>query len=806
MAKPADFSKASIKDYLGEQLIIEGFIDEGRDGIVYAGRYKSGPPLELAIKFYVPRNSGPLFSVHTVYPAFTTDLRARHSHELGRLQTLSHPCLQKYVGAGDMSYVHDYFAKFNTLLEQGSQVPFIASRRIHGTRMDEIKLANRSDIARHLYALAGALKYLHQREILHNDIRMQNILIEESTNAPVLVDFGLSIDFSADVASRPHTQLFHDPNPLPKKICNAIAQARVPQGWDRQELRRIMFPFADLHQFGLLIKEILSSVHARALDSFDIEYLSLLQESLTGWEHAIEHQDTGRQHLDSFIFTADELVNRLDRLVGGTDHFRRAFAQYESAPARTIVRRSGTVELRESLTAFVSHPALRRLHNLNQLALLHYVYPSATQSRFDHVLSALGRTQQIWRALSSRPAFLFHMDRASIDRLELASLHHDVNHFPFLHYFQEAGIPAINRASVLEQFLEGAGVARPIAAANGLPQATLAEMLAERGLNLEYLRMLMGPNAPVRYNVSDQIIKSLVNSGVDVDKLAYLPDDAAFSGLRFGLGIDFDGLMAGIDVAQTPTAEGKIWHVVFDEDVLPAVESVCFARYWNFKRLYWHHTNRAMAAMIIWTIRRLYSSTELNLNPTEYFNYTLIHSEVGALEYLARTYATHSSGELAPIDGLANDRDRIYKRIFEKPFTEFPTILTSFREPSVGATAREAASKRIVGVVEKFARGQGYREPIASYEVLLDVPLRDMGLGGRIFIKMNSGAIEDGTRASSVLQDLEKNFAHLAASFRVFVSPKIRDGVGRDVWERYSAVLSAEIVRAVKGEDYSDVN
>jgi hypothetical protein len=64
-----------------------------------------------------------------------------------------------------------------------------------------------------------------------------------------------------------------------------------------------------------------------------------------------------------------------------------------------------------------------------------------------------------------------------------------------------------------------------------------------------------------------------------------------------------------------------------------------------------------------------------------------------------------------------------------------------------------------------------------------------MDLGGPLYIKTAEGQIEPATRVSPLLEVLDKNFGELSKVLRVFVSPRLRDAVGKEVWERNYDVL-----------------
>lgn len=793
MAKSADITKVRVKDALDEPVTITGFLGKGGDGVVFKGHYSRDPALALAIKFYVPL-PGSLFAASIQHAAFVKDFDSRYKNELKRLKNVTHPNLQRYISCGKFKSSTNYFTTYGSLETRDIDVPFIITRFIDGHTLEHVLEGNsppkRSHVVTNLFQLAVALKYLHEGRLLHGDIRIQNVLIETLSNKAVLIDFGFSKSFLTNDPAE--TSFFIDPRRLPDSVRKILETRTSPSHiWPRSELEELLFPNLDLFHFGLLLRDVLAA-QPQTLNTFDRQYLAYIAEDLSRW--TIEVVDNEYQTRVGYISTASDLVERMERLEHGPHFYEHAFAHQELAPPRSIVHPNTRIDVRDSLSSLLSHPTLRRLHNLNQLSLIKYIYPRATQSRFDHVLSALGQCQRMWRALSHSPKFLFHMTPKDIDRLEALTLLHDINHFPFLHYFQEAGVEKVISTPVIKTFMED----EPLAY-HGQTAPSLQSLLKDREISQETLKRLISDGAPTDSEPSESLIKSILNAGIDVDKLAYLRDDAEGTGVPFGLGIDIEGLLDKIDVDVIVSPQGSFWHVVFPYSALAAVESVCFARYWNFRRIYWHHTNRAMEAMIIWTIQELYSRPGQTVE--RFLQDTKQQGDTAALHYLAEEYF-RTFNTPAPISGLTTNRDRIYKRVFGLPIRGNESLLNAYYHEQHGFVRRKTASTLIQNAIEDLAKAHGYHNQIQRGEVLLDMPLRRMDLGGPIYIKTAEGTIEPATKVSPLLDVLDKNFGELSKVLRVFVSPRLRDAVGKDVWERKYNVLRKSILDALTASQF----
>lgn len=290
-----------------------------------------------------------------------------------------------------------------------------------------------------------------------------------------------------------------------------------------------------------------------------------------------------------------------------------------------------------------------------------------------------------------------------------------------------------------------------------------------------------------------QIVRSVINSGVDVDKLAYVIDDARFTGVPFGLGVDVEGLMRSIIVGQHNDEYG----IAFEFDALPAIESLCFARYWNFQRIYWNRDNRSIATMIIWTVRELSSHEEWRFE--EFLERTFGLGEASALNELTAQYRSIIKKD-PPIAKLPEASEAMYACIYEDSFIGKQDLLNDSQNSHSGPNARRNACVRAsTCILEKIRPVTGINA-LAPDEVLLDVPLRHMTLGGNIFIKNREGAIVDASEhtVSPLLSQLKGRFAEMSSTLRIYVSPRVRKAIGGS-WDTIVPTLHQPLMRSISG-------
>jgi hypothetical protein len=208
-----------------------------------------------------------------------------------------------------------------------------------------------------------------------------------------------------------------------------------------------------------------------------------------------------------------------------------------------------------------------------------------------------------------------------------------------------------------------------------------------------------------------------------------------------------------------------------------------------------------MEAMIIWTIQELYNRPGQNVE--RFLHDTKQQGDTAALHYLAEQYFDAFNAP-APISGLTTNRDRIYKRVLGLPLRTNETVVNALHDEQYGAIRRKQALSKVHDVIQEFAAEKGYQEEIHRGEVLLDIPLRRMDLGGPIFVRTEDGKIEPAIKVSPLLGVLNEYFGELSKILRIFVSPRLRDGVGKKVWATHREVLRTRIITALSPDNKSE--
>lgn len=93
----------------------------------------------------------------------------------------------------------------------------------------------------------------------------------------------------------------------------------------------------------------------------------------------------------------------------------------------------GHIKISNFVKPFLDVPEFQRLRRIQQLGITHYIYPSATHTRFEHCLG----TYHIAGVVIDHLRNFTHISEKHKNLIQLAGLYHDIGHFSFSHLFDK---------------------------------------------------------------------------------------------------------------------------------------------------------------------------------------------------------------------------------------------------------------------------------------------------------------------------------------------------------------------------------
>ncbi len=319
----------------------------------------------------------------------------------------------------------------------------------------------------------------------------------------------------------------------------------------------------------------------------------------------------------------------------------------------------GSIDITELEDAVIAHPFFQRLRRVRQLAFLHYVFPGATHTRFEHSLGVMHLAGISWEKLkanqerlrmslerspdfaqgeSTTPGGISHgrlfptfalMDRIfasdyALQCFRLAGLLHDVGHPPFSHSgehfmpsWDEVRLTNPDMADYIADYIDKK-LEEGRAKGGALPRVRheiYSILLIEKILKYVYAtprswKMTVdprdviaiinpaispAPHSPLLAENSLNLLRELISGELDIDRMDYLLRDSRECGVVYGV-FDVDRILDSLCLYYDDNDQQT--HVAINLSGLAAFEDYLRARYSMYLQLYFHKSSVAAEAMM----------------------------------------------------------------------------------------------------------------------------------------------------------------------------------------------------------------
>src|SRR5436309_348506 len=147
-----------------------------------------------------------------------------------------------------------------------------------------------------------------------------------------------------------------------------------------------------------------------------------------------------------------------------------------------------------------------RLQKIKQLGFVYRIWPGATHTRYEHSLGCYYLAVRALRSLLQRgdDGGLFGISVSSVQTLVVATLLHDIGHYPFSHTIEELGYPIITHEKVGRSIIEKSEIA--------------AILESDYHLSPERVADVIDPPKTKALPADDQLLISLLSGALYVDK------------------------------------------------------------------------------------------------------------------------------------------------------------------------------------------------------------------------------------------------------------------------------------------------
>ena len=329
----------------------------------------------------------------------------------------------------------------------------------------------------------------------------------------------------------------------------------------------------------------------------------------------------------------------------------------------------------------------QRLKTISQLGLVSTVYPGAVHNRFEHSLGVFRTALLFLEHYRSDARFTEIVSDEQAEAFLLASLLHDIGHWPFCHPIEDIAPQGIATHEELgENYIVDSAIGEAIA----------EDWSCDVDMVIDLIRGKKG-------DPETALIKSLLSGPIDVDKMDYLFRDSLHAGVPYGQNFDSSRLISSLCINEAGdrlaiTRKGRT-----------AAELMVFARYVMFSEVYWHHAVRSATAMLQ---RAFYLFHSRGRHAAEFYTQWFRQSDI---EFIGTWKENAEEDCRNLLDMLFGSKRVLYKRVAN---------YSGFESEEIFQTLAHRPYDELVSISQKLvdAINDQHKLNLGPHDILIDAP------------------------------------------------------------------------------------
>jgi serine/threonine protein kinase len=408
--------------------------------------------------------------------------------------------------------------------------------------------------------VSDAMAFFHEQGIVHRDIKPDNIIYSNNDNTFIVVDFGFAKHFKK-----------YTKNSFPGVILRRayLDKDTEERGLPEDELFDQCFFASMLSEILEIFRPIyprrnyegIKTVLNRAIGTREQRY-----STMRGFKTAIERYLCLSPCKDYNFQIGFYLVPS------------SRFGYFDQ---KLRIPFSGSVPLFAELTRIIDTKDFQRLRGVRQLGPTYFVYPGATHTRFEHSIGTFFLSLKYLETLLKNIDFLDALEDTGegIKLVVLSALLHDIGHYPYSHWIEEIdGLPP------------ELGLTKHEVRAKEIILAGEVARLIRREWQVDpesVCKLIQGGTLTAR----EELLRSIIDSAIDADKVDYLQRDSAHCGVPYGFAFDVERLISSLWISEERNK------ICLTEKARSSFAALIMSNVVMYQEVYWHKTTRACTAM-----------------------------------------------------------------------------------------------------------------------------------------------------------------------------------------------------------------